>query len=469
MRAIVLASTALALAIPVAAQTIAERLDKARTEVNTVENAAARAQTAIKAGNLPKATLEVNATKNAASRALYAIDKALEAVKPPHEHPPAGDVLSPTLDGAAPIKSEFDWRLGVNVLSEASQLTVKSAAPDVVGAFRFGCGAAGLGRFDPKVWPGDTTGKSHGHQFYGNLEITPFSTYETLRVKGRSTCGYDEQPLNRSAYWEPWMEDGEGSVVNQDHSTIYYKRAPANSLACTDPTNPHYKGICTPLPNGIFFIFGFDFITGTPKTGEPQWGCLDPTGKPFYAGDIPTAVASGLCVPGGRMVSRKVAPSCWDGKRLDSANHRDHVAYATFMSPLNGRLICNPTTHPYVIPQFTLITSRQIKLDDRPGNWRVSSDASRPHLPRGSTDHADFFMAWDPDIKFVWNEALDGCINGFLNCSSGTVSKTMQLVKAGQPYYPDATGRLMPNWYNPVHKVPVPGAEANTALIYKAY
>ena len=65
------------------AQTVAERLDKARTEVNTVENAAARAQTAIKAGNLPKATLEITATKNAASRALYAIDKAIEAVKPP--------------------------------------------------------------------------------------------------------------------------------------------------------------------------------------------------------------------------------------------------------------------------------------------------------------------------------------------------------------------------------------------------
>lgn len=401
--------------------------------------------------------------------ALNAYKAVREAEAPAHEHPPAGDVLSPSLEGAAPIKSEFDWRLGVNVLSAASQLTIKSAAPDVVGAFRFGCGAAGLGRFDPKVYPGDTTGKSHGHQFYGNLEITPFSTYETLRTKGRSTCGYDEEPLNRSAYWEPWVEDGEGNVVNQDHSTIYYKQSPLGSEPCTNKASPHYKGICVGLPNGIFFIFGYDFITGTPKTGEPKWGCLDPTGKPFYAGNIPEAVASGLCVPSGRLVSRKEAPSCWDGKRLDSANHRDHVAYATFTNPLTGRPICNPNTHPYVVPQFTLITSRQIKEGDKPGNWRVSSDAMRPDLPHGSTDHADFFMAHDPDFKAVWNLSPDGCLSGLLNCSSGTISKTLQQVKAGQPYYPDAAGVLRPNWYNPVHKVPVPGPEANVALVHKAY
>ena len=45
--------------------------------------------------------------------------------------------------------------------------------------------------------------------------------------------------------------------------------------------------------------------------------------------------------------------SCWDGKNLDSPNHKDHVAYpstgpATFLS-LGGTC---PSTHPVRIPQL---------------------------------------------------------------------------------------------------------------------
>jgi outer membrane biosynthesis protein TonB len=64
------------------AQSIKERLDKARTEVNATQNAASRAEYAIKQGNTVKAQVEITATKNAASRALYAIDQALKAVAP---------------------------------------------------------------------------------------------------------------------------------------------------------------------------------------------------------------------------------------------------------------------------------------------------------------------------------------------------------------------------------------------------
>ena len=456
------ASVALVVASPVVAQTVQERLEKARTEVNTVENAAARAQTAIKSGNLPKATTEINATKNAASRALYAIDKAIEAVKP-HEHPPAGDVPSPTLDGAVPIKSEFDYRLGLRTLSEASQATIKSAAPDVVGAFRFTFGFAGLGRFDPKVYHCDTTGKSHLHEFYGNTDVNPCSTYETLRRTGKSTTNYGDYPLNRSAYWDPAMLDGKGNVVRPDNGTIYYKQAQMGGVHCTDKTSIHYKGQCVPLPHGLFFIFGYDMLTGKPPTGSGEWGCIAPDGRNFYAKDIPTAVASGLCVVGGCLVSRIHAPSCWDGKRLDSANHRDHVAYPTFTNPATGRKICDPETHPYVIPEFTLLINRYIREGDDPAKWRLDSDPAG--VPGGTTYHADFFMAHDPDLRFIWNISPDGCLGGFLNCSSGTVSKTQQLLGATAPQYRDEYGRLVTNWRNPRRSIPVPGTEANTKLV----
>ena len=45
------------------------------------------------------------------------------------------------------------------------------------------------------------------------------------------------------------------------------------------------------------------------------------------------------------------APACWDGKNLDSANHRDHVSYPSYGTW--GYMKC-PSTHSYVIPGFTL-------------------------------------------------------------------------------------------------------------------
>lgn len=45
-----------------------------------------------------------------------------------------------------------------------------------------------------------------------------------------------------------------------------------------------------------------------------------------------------------------VFPSCWDGKNLDSPDHRSHMAY----SP-GGAVLANancPTTHPVRVPQL---------------------------------------------------------------------------------------------------------------------
>ena len=73
-----------------------------------------------------------------------------------------------------------------------------SAAPDVVGAFRFVCSAGQVLNDDPIVYPGQP-GKSHAHQFYGNTSANASSTYSSLRSNGQSTC---MSPLNRSAYWK---------------------------------------------------------------------------------------------------------------------------------------------------------------------------------------------------------------------------------------------------------------------------
>ena len=48
-------------------------------------------------------------------------------------------------------------------------------------------------------------------------------------------------------------------------------------------------------------------------------------------------------------------PTCWDGKRVDTPNHRDHVAYAINASFGNFGQGC-PASHPVQLPLLFLET-----------------------------------------------------------------------------------------------------------------
>ena len=220
-----------------------------------------------------------------------------------------------------------------------------SAYPDQVGAFRFICNAGQVLADDPIVYPGQP-GRSHLHQFYGNTSANAFSTYSSLRQSGSSTC---MSPLNRSAYWMPALLDGKGNVVRPDYVAVYYKRRPATDPVVSDPSNRMYEGKAVPLPNGLRFIFGYDMITGKTPTGSAYFNCDGPTAVPAHYANLPEALKN--CPAGNRLGAVIEAPVCWDGKNMDSANHRDHVAYPTYGTW--GYKKCD-TAHPYVIPTFTM-------------------------------------------------------------------------------------------------------------------
>jgi hypothetical protein len=301
----------------------------------------------------------------------------------------------------------------------------------VVGAFRFICNAGQLLYDDPIVFPGQP-GKSHLHQFYGNTGANANSTYSSLRGGGSSTC---MSPLNRSAYWMPAMLDGKGNVVRPDYVAIYYKRRPISDPIVSDPNNARFEGQAVDLPNGLKFIFGYDMVSGKAPTGSLYFNCDGPGATQGHYPSIPAAIAT--CPAGARIGAVVNAPSCWDGKNLDSPNHRDHVTYASYGSW--GYAKC-PSTHPYVIPDFTLQAWFKIAPGDDLRQWQLSSDAMRPDLPHGSTFHADFFMAWDPTVKKMWH---DNCINRKLNCSGGDLGNGKQMKQfAGFSY--NANPRTVP-------------------------
>jgi hypothetical protein len=328
--------------------------------------------------------------------------------------------------GEAPILSNFD------VASEllpawGSGAIPTSAAPDEVGAFRFICNPGQLSKDDPIVYPGQP-GRAHLHQFFGNTGANASSTYASLRRTGQSTCN---SPLNRSAYWMPAMMNGKGKVVRPDYISIYYKRRPKTDPKCNPASgDPRAIGICVDLPRGLKFVFGADMMNMSgAKTGAGYFDCDGPTATSAHYPDIVQAARN--CPVGNKLGAVINAPQCWDGKNLDSPDHRSHVGYPSYGTW--GYLKC-PMTHPYVIPSFTMGVWYTTDADlDRSGTWNasrptwhLSSDVmpGMPMMKPGTTFHADWFGAWDDGIMKMWT---DHCINKLLNCSGGDLGNGKQL------------------------------------------
>ncbi|MBK6414103.1 DUF1996 domain-containing protein [Sphingopyxis sp.] len=414
------------LASSATAQTTDERLQKARDEVNLVENAAKRAVAACDKKLYIKCRLEANDAANAARRALYAIDAAMK-----HQHPVEPPVITfPKVGDVLPVAS------GLNIASLLGAKSIPpSGAPDVVGAFRFLCGPGQISNDDPIVYPGKK-GAAHTHQFFGNLGADANSTYDSLRKSGESTCQND---LNRSAYWMPAMLDGKGNVVRPDFVSIYYKRRPASDAFCSTAAKS-----CAGIPRGLRFVFGWDQTR--PNEAQPDnakffnFKCVEgwsPTTAAFP--DMVEATKS--CKPGQWLSATISTPECWNGVGLDSKDHRSHLA-AMVRDRNSGKLSC-PATHPVIIPQFTMGVRYSIEAGEDPTKWELSSDHMLPAALRrpGASFHSDYFEAWQDEIRLRWEA---GCLDKMLNCSDGDLGDG-QIMARGKHYpQPKASPRLVP-------------------------
>ncbi|OYW44502.1 MAG: hypothetical protein B7Z08_09165 [Sphingomonadales bacterium 32-68-7] len=270
------------------------------------------------------------------------------------------------------------------------------------------------------VFPGEV-GRSHLHMFFGNTLTSALSTYETLRTTGLSTCN---NALNRSAYWVPALMNGRGQVVMPEYISIYYKRTPATSPSCA-------QDICVGLPRGLRYVFGrtMSGLQTAPSEGGVYFNCDGPGAVPGWYANL--AEAARNCPTGAKIGAIVDAPDCWNGRDLDSPDHRSHMA-RTYADGF-GISRC-PTTHPYRLPHFTLaawyVTDDTL---DRTGNtsptaqtWYFSSDrmAGMPAMTSGLTFHADWYGAWDDDTLDAW---MANCINKMLNCSGGDLGDGTQM------------------------------------------
>src|SRR5438067_1502091 len=360
------------------------------------------------------AAAAVDATSNASTTVTI----PAASTPPP---PVTTTVVAAGLGGEADIADNFD----ANAWLEPGE--APHASPDEVGAFRFTCLAGQVMRDDPIVYPGQP-GKSHLHQFFGNTGTNAASAYQSLRTTGGSTCtrstGTSPQ---RSAYWMPAMLDGAGNAVKPDWINTYYKRYPITDPNCAKTTDPAVVGRCVPFPNGLRFILGYNMATGAGGPADTNsrdyWAmgfdCVNRTDGGSYTGirhTIADIIATGQCPAGAWLRHYLTFPDCWDGKNLDVADHRSHMAF--------GAPVACPADHPYMIPEIAIQAFYSVDDNFFAGRWHLSSDEMVPGTVPGSTLHMDYWEGWSPTIKAIWET---NCLDGHLTCSSGNVGDSREV------------------------------------------
>ena len=240
---------------------------------------------------------------------------------------------------------------------------------------------------DPIVFPGQP-GVSHNHTFAGNTATDASSTAATL-LPGKTSC---QDTADTSAYWAPTLY-ADGRPVAPVKAAIYYRRL------TTAPVRP--------FPAGLRMVAGNAHAFRPQSSAVTYWDCslLKTT---FYGpngggSSAITAAASSTvptCPQKAEVQLHVKFPACWDGKRLDSFDHRSHMAYAR-----GGQC---PAGHPVALPALSLVYMYPARAVDAARVIMLSSGGQY-------SGHADFFNAWNAKEL---RRLVRVCINAGRQCNA---------------------------------------------------
>ena len=226
---------------------------------------------------------------------------------------------------------------------------------------------------DPIVFPGKP-GASHDHTFVGSRTTSASSTFGSLRFGGTSCARADDT----AAYWMPTLYQGTNAVLPAA-STIYYRRGTFAKVRA--------------FPNNFRMIAG-DATATTPQDFHIVfWNCGGGDG-----GSPSSTVPTCTNTRGSSLRLHVRFPNCWDGRRLDSADHKSHMAYS-----IRGHC---PSTHTVAVPAITVLF-RYPSLEGEGFSLASGGQLS---------GHADFLNAWKPGAL---KKLVEECLNELVHCGRG--------------------------------------------------
>jgi len=244
-------------------------------------------------------------------------------------------------------------------------------------------------RLDPIVNPGAVS--AHVHTVVGSSSFSPNITTASLRD---SKCTSIPIAEDRSVYWFPplYFQWKNGSVSSVDVGVVIYY------LFSETP------GVTTAFPNDFRMISGTPSLRSYNASSYAQQAvtflCLNYQTGTTRHNELPAA----QCPDGVR--TQINFPSCWDGKNVDSSDHKSHVSFLSGGPDSGG---CNDPKFPVVLPRIFM-----------EGYWDVNpfykhineaKNTSQPFVfshgdPYGYGYHADFANGWESGVL---QGAVDKC------------------------------------------------------------
>ncbi|MET7454874.1 DUF1996 domain-containing protein [Streptomyces sp. NPDC005574] len=276
------------------------------------------------------------------------------------------------------------------------------------GTFTTRCGVNAGGLFNSDnviVAPGVGNGAHHFHDYVGNQANNAFASDDDL-AKGDTSC---EDKGDRSTYYWPVLrlqngtqekdagapgggtEGNAGEIVTPKDVTLTFVGSP--------------RGKVTAMPRLLRIITGDAkaFVNGTANANA-SWSCTgfeDRQLKDKYP----------LCPQGSDVVRTFKFQSCWDGRNIDSANHRTHVAFAQ----ADGACPAGFQAIPQLSQRIVYDVDAPSLQDGGKTTPLFAVDSFPEQLHKPVTDHGDFINVFDEDLM----GKLVDCINQGRTCGAG--------------------------------------------------
>ncbi|GGM71873.1 hypothetical protein GCM10012275_48000 [Longimycelium tulufanense] len=239
------------------------------------------------------------------------------------------------------------------------------------------------------ISPGKVNAAQHMHDYVGNKSTNAFSTNRSL-LQADTTC----RGGDKSTYYWPVVrvrtgQDGDQFLPGGGRDGNFGKIVTPSDVRLEFRGNPLSKVF--PMPRFLRMITG-DAKAGTNgnKNVAAKWTCTGFENR--------TTRKYPIC-PQGSQVKRVLEfPNCWDGRSLDSKDHRAHTAFAN-----NG--FCPRGTRP--VPQLRMLLTYDVPAGV---TYALDSFPEQQHNP--ITDHSAFLNVMpDQLMRFAVN-----CINSGQRC-----------------------------------------------------